>query len=51
MLWEEMEWTGGIMYKFKGVGLRKVNVLINYGLMSKNGYEREGMERIVSDMF
>ena len=29
------ERTSGIMYKFKGLGLTKVNVLINYDLMNK----------------
>ena len=35
----------------KGVGLREVNVLINYDLMSKDGSDREGEARIVCDMF
>ena len=35
----------------KGVGLRKVNVLINYDLMRKDGSDTEGKERIVGDMF
>ena len=33
------------MYKLKGVGLREVNVLINYDLMSKDGSDREAKER------
>ena len=36
IIWRERkERTGCIMYEFKGVGLREVNVLINYDLMNK----------------
>ena len=35
----------------EGVGLREVNVLINYDLMSRDVSDREGEERIVADMF
>ena len=39
------------MYKFKGVDLRGVNVLIRYDLMNKDGSKREGKERIVGYIF
>ena len=42
---------GGVIFKsLKGGGLRKVNVLINYDLMSKDGSDREGKERMCSNL-
>ena len=35
----------------KRVGLRGVNILVNYDLMSKECCDREGKERIVGNMF
>ena len=48
---EAKERTCVIMYKFNGVDLRGVNVLIRYDLMNKDGSEREGKGRIVGYMF
>ena len=39
------------MYRFKGVGLRGVNVFTSHDLMNKDGSDRERKESMVGDMF